>query len=126
MKLTLETFMVKAIESGPSTVFADGTLTLDRIELIRLAHDERVFSGVWVEVVAPGEATRIVHVLDALEPRIKVGGDTVACPGFLGSARTVGDGLTRGLGGLAVLECGQVPEPTGGILEFNEGLIDMS
>jgi len=126
MKLTLETFTVKTVESGPRTVYANGTLTIDRIELIRLAHDERVFSRVWVEVVAPGEATRIVHVLDALEPRIKVGGDTVAFPGFMGPARTVGDGLTRRLGGLAVLECGQLPEPTGGILEFNEGLIDMS
>jgi sarcosine reductase len=126
MKLTLETFTVKAIESGPRTMFADRTLTIDRIELIRLAHDERVFSRVQVEVVAPGEATRIVHVLDALEPRVKVGGDTVAFPGFLGPARTVGAGLTRRLSGVAVLECGQLPEPTGGILEFNEGLIDMS
>jgi sarcosine reductase len=126
MKLTLEAFTVKVVESGPRTMFANGTLTIDRIELIRLAHDERAFSRVQVEVVAPGEATRIVHVLDALEPRVKVGGDTVAFPGFLGPARTVGAGLTRRLGGLAVLECGQLPEPTGGILEFNEGLIDMS
>lgn len=126
MKLTLETFTVKAVESGKRTAFADGTLTVDRIELIRLAHDERVFARVRVEVVAPGEATRIVHALDALEPRIKVGGDTVAFPGFLGPARTVGAGVTRRLGGLAVLECGQLPEPTGGILEFNEGIIDMS
>lgn len=62
--------------------------------------------------MAPGEATRIVHVLDAVEPRIKVGGDTVAFPGFLGPARTVGAGITRRLGGLAVLQCGQLPEPT--------------
>jgi len=126
VKLTLETFTVTAVEFGARTVFADGTLGVSREELARLAHDDRVFADVRVELVAPGEATRIVHVLDALEPRIKVGGDTVAFPGFLGPARTAGAGLTRRLGGLAVLECGQLPEPTGGILEVNEGLIDMS
>ena len=126
MKLVLETFSVKALELGSRTALAGGTLSVNADELIHLAADDRVFSSIRVELVAPGEAARIVHVLDAVEPRVKVGGDTVAFPGFLGPARTVGDGLTRRLGGLAVLECGQLPEPTSGILEFNEGVIDMS
>ncbi|HEV8441158.1 MAG TPA: glycine/sarcosine/betaine reductase component B subunit [Methylomirabilota bacterium] len=126
MKLTLETFAVNALELGSRTAFVGGTLSLDRDELIRLAHDERAFARVELELVAPGEATRIIHVLDAVEPRVKVGGDTVTFPGFLGPARTVGAGVTRRLGGMAVLECGTLPEPTGGILEFNEGLIDMT
>jgi glycine reductase complex component B subunit alpha and beta len=126
VKLTLETFTVKAVQWGARTALDGGTLSVNRDELIRLAADDRVFAAVQVELVAPGEATRIVHVLDALEPRIKVGGDTVTFPGFLGPARTVGAGLTRRLGGLAVLECGPLPEPTAGILEFNEGIIDMS
>jgi glycine reductase complex component B subunit alpha and beta len=126
VKLVLETFAVKAVELGSRTALAGSTLSVSADELIRLAADERVFSSVRVELAAPGEATRIVHVFDAVEPRIKIGGDSVAFPGFLGPARTVGDGLTRRLGGLAVLECGRLPEPTGGILEFNEGVIDMS
>jgi glycine reductase len=126
VKLVLETFSVKALELGSRTALAGGTLSVNADELIHLAADDRVFSSIRVELVAPGEAARIVHVLDAVEPRVKVGGDTVAFPGFLGPARTVGDGLTRRLGGLAVLECGQLPEPTSGILEFNEGVIDMS
>jgi glycine reductase len=117
---------VNAVEFGASTAFSNGTLTVNADELVALARDDRVLSSVGVELVSPGESARIVHVLDALEPRIKVGGDAIAFPGFLGPARTVGDGLTRRLGGLAVLECGQLPEPTGGILEVNEGLIDMS
>ena len=56
----------------------------------------------------------------------KVSSDRTAFPGFLGPARTVGDGTTRRLSGMAVLSSGQLPEPTGGILEFNEGIIDMS
>jgi glycine reductase len=126
VKLTLETFTVRAVELGARTMFANGTLTIDREELARLAGDGAVIASVQVELVSPGESARIIHVMDALEPRIKVGGDTVAFPGFLGPARTVGAGLTRRLGGVAVLESAELPEPTGGILEFNEGLIDMS
>ena len=65
-------------------------------------------------------------MLDAIEPRVKVDGDGVTFPGFLGPARTVGDGTTRRVSGLAVLASAELPEPTGGILEFNEGIIDMS
>jgi glycine reductase complex component B subunit alpha and beta len=126
VNLTLETFTVKAVAFGARTSLADGTLTLEKDEITRLAADGVFIARVDVQLVAPGESARIVHVMDAVEPRIKVGGDRVAFPGFLGPARTVGDGVTRRLGGVAVLESAQLPEPTGGILEFNEGLIDMS
>ncbi len=126
MKLTLETFTVKTIEVGKRTALSRGTLTVDPDELARLAGDGQAIAATRVELVSPGESARIIHVLDALEPRIKVGGNTVAFPGFLGPARTVGGGLTRRLGGVAVLASAELPEPTGGILEFNEGLIDMS
>jgi len=117
---------VTELAFGAETALRDGILTLDPEDIRRLAQDDTSIADVQVELVSPGEATRVIHVLDALEPRIKVGGDSVAFPGFLGPARTVGAGVTRRLSGLAVLECAQLPEPTGGILEVNEGLIDMS
>jgi len=126
VKLALETFTVKRVEFGSRTGLTQGTLTINRDEIRALARHHPSIAEVDVELVSPGERTRIVHVMDALEPRVKVGGDTVAFPGFLGSARTVGSGLTRRLGGVAVLESARLPEPTAGILEFNEGLIDMS
>jgi glycine reductase complex component B subunit alpha and beta len=126
MKLRLESYRVTALRFGSQTAFQDGTLTINGEEIGELAHDHTFIADVKVESVSPGEEARIIHVLDALEPRVKVGGDTVAFPGFLGPARTVGDGVTRRLSGLAVLESAQLPEPTGGILEVNEGIIDMS
>mgnify|MGYP001588987003 CR=1 FL=1 len=126
MKLTLESFKVKAVQFGSRTAFANGTLTIDRDEVCRLAGDSTFIALVKVELASPGEETRIIHVMDAIEPRIKVGGETVVFPGFLGPARTVGHGVTRRLAGLAVLESARLPEPTAGILEFNEGIIDMS
>ncbi len=124
--LELQTFTVRAVEFGSRTSLASGTLTIDREEIRRLAVDPGVIADVEVELVAPGEETRIIHVMDAIEPRIKVGGDSVAFPGLLGPPRTVGRGVTRRLGGVAVLESGVLPEPAIGGLEFNEGLIDMS
>jgi glycine reductase len=126
VRLTLETCKVKTVAFGPQTTFAGGVLGIDPEELRRLALDGAAIADVAVELAHPGEETRIVHVMDALEPRVKVGGDTVTFPGFLGPARTVGEGVTRRLAGVAVLEAAVLPEPTGGILEFNEGLIDMS
>ncbi|HEY7494308.1 MAG TPA: glycine/sarcosine/betaine reductase component B subunit [Candidatus Tectomicrobia bacterium] len=126
MQLRLESFNVEAVEFGTRTAFANHTLSINRPEICRIAHDHTCIGNVQVELVAPGEATRIIHVLDAIEPRLKVGGDTVAFPGFLGPARTVGTGITRRLAGLAVLESAQLPERTGGILEVNEGIVDMS
>jgi glycine reductase len=126
MKLQLESYRVIALRFGSQTTLRNGTLTINAEEIGRLAHDHTFVANVQVELVSPGEEARIIHVLDALEPRIKVGGDTVAFPGFLGPARTVGDGVTKRLSGLAVLESAQLPEPTAGILEVNEGIIDMS
>jgi len=126
VQLSLESFHVEAVEFGTRTAFANHTLSIDREEICRIAHDHACIGNVRVELVSPGEDTRIIHVLDAIEPRLKVGGDTVTFPGFLGPARTVGAGVTRRLAGLAVLESAQLPEPTGGILEVNEGIIDMS
>ena len=126
VKLHLESNLVTAVELGRRTGFADGTLTINPKKICQVAHDRTFIADMKVELVSPGEETRIIHVLDAIEPRIKVGGDRVAFPGFLGPARTVGSGVTRRLAGLAVLESGQLPDATGGILEVNEGIIDMS
>jgi glycine reductase complex component B subunit alpha and beta len=126
VKLTLESFRVNAVRFGSRTAFARGTLMIDRKEIGQIALDGGIIADVHVELVAPGEDTRIIHVLDAIEPRIKPGTDTVAFPGFLGPGRTVGDGVTRRLAGLAVLESARLPEPTSGILEVNEGVIDMN
>jgi glycine reductase len=126
MTLEVQTFQVRALEFGPRTRLAAGRLTIEREEIRRIAASPPAIADVAVELVAPGEEARIIHVLDAIEPRIKVGGEGVAFPGLLGPPRTVGRGVTRRLGGLAVLESAVLPEVAIGGLEFNEGLIDMS
>src|SRR5262245_10989071 len=126
MTLELRTFHVRTVEFGRHTALVDGRLTLDREEIRRLAMTPPAIADVAVELVAPGEATRIIHVMDAIEPRITLGGESIAFPGLLGPPRTVGRGVTHRLGGVAVLESAVFPEVAIGGLEFNEGLIDMS
>ena len=126
MKLKLESFQVTGIRLGSKTAFSRGTLTIDAEELCRIARYDDSIASVKVELVSPGEETRIIHVLDAIEPRAKVHGDRTAFPGFSAPARTVGGGTTRRLMGMAVLESAQLPQPTGGMSEVNEGIIDMS
>jgi glycine reductase len=126
VKLQLESCRVTAVRLGDKTSLAQGVLTVNADEICRAAQFDDSVADIRAEVTSPGEETRIIHVMDAVEPRLKISSDRSAFPGFLGSARTVGDGTTRRLAGAAVLGSAQLPEPTGGILEFNEGIIDMS
>ena len=125
MKLEVGKYRVRRVVFSSATQLADGVLHVNYDELRSVAFRED-FEDVSIEVAHPGDEARIVHALDAIEPRVKVGGTSTAFPGFLGPARTVGEGRTNVLEGLAVLGSAQFPEPTSGILEFNEGFIDMS
>ena len=129
MKLEMGKYRVRRVtfsSNSSNTRLEDGVLHVNYDELRSVALGSDFIEDVSIALAHPGERTRIVHVLDAIEPRVKVGDSSLAFPGFLGPARTVGGGRTNVLEGLALLESAQFPEPTGGILEFNEGFIDMS
>ena len=126
MELELASYHVSRVAFSSATSIEGDILHINYDELRSVAFQPDVMQDLRIELVHPGEETRIVHVLDAIEPRVKVGGDSVAFPGFLGTARTVGTGRTNVLKGVAVLESTEFMQPTGGILEFNEGFIDMA
>lgn len=130
MNLTMGTFPVHRVESARVTAWEKGVLFVNCDELRNLILKDDVFDDVSIEIAYPGEKTRIIHVIDAVEPRIKVEGPSCCFPGFLGPARTVGRGNTHRLGGMAVLGVVLgIEVPSGvetGVLEFNEGFIDMS
>jgi hypothetical protein len=72
--------------------------------------------------VAPGEAARIVHVLDAVEPRIKVGGDTVTFPGFWRGAHG-GPPADARLAGSLSSSAGNCRSRPAVFSKFNEGVM---
>ncbi len=75
MKLEMGSFEIRQIEFGSKTSLNNGKLTVNREELIRNLAEDKIFSEVGLEIVTPNENTRIIHVLDAVEPRLKVDND---------------------------------------------------
>jgi len=114
MKLDLGTFPVREVAFGGQTRWADGYLEIDRDHVRGLAVADQNIAYVDVDLALPGEATRIVNFVDAIEPRIKVTGEGQTYPGVCGRPVTpVGRGRTHRLGGFAVIECvdGGRPRP---------------
>ena len=56
------------------TAFDHGMLSVDQEALRRLVMEEGDFASVDLEIVRPGEAVRLIHVIDVVEPRCKAAG----------------------------------------------------
>jgi len=130
MKLTMKTYQVERVESANRTAWEKEILYINFYELRALILRDEVFTDVSIEVAYPGEKTRIIHVLDAVEPRVKVEGPSGCFPSFLGPPETAGQGVTHRLSGVALLGVGLGKDAPfsgdGGVLTFAEGIIDMS
>lgn len=119
MKLELGYFNVKDLVLGEKTEYCDGTVIVDKEELIALLKDDSRIETVEVDIAKPGEEVRIIPVKDVIEPRIKVEGNGDVFPGFLAKPEIVGEGKTHVLKGMSVVTCGQ-------IVGYQEGIIDMA
>ncbi|MGH7812097.1 MAG: glycine/sarcosine/betaine reductase component B subunit, partial [Candidatus Binatia bacterium] len=106
MRLDLGLLHVKNIRFGERTEIVDDSLVIDRAELIALLGQEPLFERVEIELAHPGESCRIVRVLDVLEPRYRLNGANF--PGALDGNGLVGDGATRVLKNVAVVETNQL------------------
>ena len=126
----MRTFAVKDVTLDASTRFQDNVLRISESEIRALVLEDKNIKDAYIELARPGESTRIIHVLDAVEPRCKAEPASACFPGFLGPPSTVGEGTTHRLAGVALLIIGtEMHIPIGGevgVLEFNEGFIDMS
>jgi len=125
MTLDLATYEVRDVRFGPRTCLRDGVLEIDAQELRALLGEEPALEDVAIELARPGERVRIVHVLDAIEPRGRVTDPGSDFPGFLGPPLTVGGGRTNRLAGVAVMESAVLPLSVGG-LNVKEAILDMA
>ena len=127
MRLELGTFPVTALEFGATTRLEGDRLIVDRETVHRLVAEDPTFRAVDVEIVRPGEAVRVVHVADTVEPRIKVAGPGAIFPGTLGPLENVGEGRTHRLSGVAVMSSVEFPwRQAGGVVLPTEAIVDMS
>lgn len=118
MRLELGSILVKDVQFGRRNELRDGTVCINREELLAELGDDRL-SSVDVDIVKPGDSVRLCPVKDVLEPRVKVAGTGQVFPGYFGRAETVGQGCTHVLKGMTVITVGQ-------IVGFQEGIIDMT
>ncbi len=100
--------------------FPADLLAVDRSRIERLVADEPALAAVEVEVVARGDAVRITHVLDAVEPRIRPDGRSA----FPTEGRA-GTGRTNRLDGVAVLSCADFPGEERPLHE-QESIVDLA
>jgi glycine reductase len=104
MKLRLESVKITDVRFGSKTSISNGVLSVNKDELNDLVSGDANFSSVNIEIVKPGDSTRIVNVVDVVEPRRKISGGT-DFPGVLGKIVSTGRGTTRALKGMAVVLC---------------------
>lgn len=127
-RLELANYRVEQLAFGNRTQLAGHRLEINRNELLSLLRGKApALEDIEIELVHPGERTRIIHLLDAIEPRVKVEPEGhSAYPGLLGPPRTTGRGRTHRLAGVSVIQSGLFPQPTSGILSYYESIVEMS
>ena len=117
MRLDLGCIHIKDVRFGSATGIEDQILSINRDELISLLEQEPLFERVEIELAHPGESCRIIHVLDVLEPRYRMNGPNF--PGALDGNGLVGDGQTRALKNVAVVETDQLATRSRNIIDMS-------
>lgn len=102
MRLELGLFHIEEVRFGARTAVEDRSLVIDREELTALLVQEPLFDTIEVSIANPGESCRVIHVLDVVEPRYRLNGPNF--PGALEPMGLVGDGQTRALRNVCVVE----------------------
>ena len=124
--LEIGDFPVQHVAFAAETRYQHGILSIDRDALVAAIAEPQAMADIEVHVAHPGESCRIVHVLDALQPMVKVSGRSTVYPGHFGPAIPAGDGRTHRLSGLALLVSAQFPEAASGALAPHEAIVEMS
>lgn len=119
MRLELGEIIINDVQFGEVSKVENGTLFVNKEEIISLVMEDEHIKSVDVDLARPGEEVRITPVKDVIEPRVKVSGNGGIFPGVVSKVTTVGEGRTHVLKGSAVVTCGK-------IVGFQEGIIDMT
>lgn len=105
MKLTLEKVKIKDLQFGDRTVLTDGILYVNREDILSFAKAEPIFDTLKIDIARPGDSTRIINVVDVIQPRCKVSG-APDWPGVLTEEQEIaGKGVTRVVEGMGIVIC---------------------
>lgn len=123
MRLELADFRVTDVLLSETTSYSGGVLYVSEKDIQGLVAEDSHIVDVEVAVARPGDRTRIINVLDVVEPRHKVSGPGAVFPGVIGPPVTVGQGRDHRLSGMSLITTGE-PAP-GESVHWRDGIIDM-
>ncbi len=131
MKLTRQYFDIKDVVFGEKCSLKNGVLTINKDELKNQVRDlMKAVADIDFEIVKPGENTRIIHLLDTIQPMFKVEGEGMQYSGFFGTPFTTGEGTTNLLRGFTVMESAALPwdesSASSGLLYPRDAIMDMT
>ena len=118
MDFELAHYPVRSLSWGANTEYREGELVVNRDALRAELVTEPLVDDVELSIVAPGDRTRVLHVVDIVEPRWKAPERGNPFPGSLGPLAQCGTGRTHALDGVAVVTSGSLPRS-------EEAIIDM-
>lgn len=119
MKLKIGNFQVRSVCLGEKDAYENGVLTLCKEKAIAYLKDcDDHITDLDIVIANPGEDTRIVPVIETIEPRCRVDGRTLF-PGVTDEVSPAGDGELKALKGCCVTVVGKCWG------SFGDGVIDM-
>lgn len=119
MQLEVGKIIIRDVQFSDRTFIKENILYINKDELIEYLKEDTNIQDADIEIARPGESVRIIPIKDISQPRIKISGSGQVFPGFISDVETVGEGFTQILEGCAVVTSGK-------IVNFQEGIIDMS
>jgi glycine reductase len=117
MHLEIGLINITNVRFGARTEIVGDELFIDRTALIAQLEQEPLFERVEIEVAHPGDSCRILRVLDVLEPRYRLNGPNF--PGALDPNGLVGEGETRALKNVAIVETDQFATQSRSIIDMS-------
>jgi len=107
IRLEAGTVAVKGLQLGDKSGFANGVITINAADLQKTLLTDKRLGRIDVNIAKPGDNTRIVKVVDVIEPRVKTGTRVgqFFYPGAMahGSEQMAGNGSINILKGAAVV-----------------------
>lgn len=105
MKLKVERIRIKDLKFGDRTCLKDGILYVNEEDIQAFGKAEPCFETLKIDIARPGNSTRIINVVDVVQPRCKVSGG-IDWPGVLSDDYEIaGSGVTRAVEGMGIVLC---------------------
>lgn len=119
MELELYEYKIDKVIFGEETKIIDNILSINKEELKQIINKDGFFSEIEIDIASPGSNTRIINIMDVMQPRCKESDSKSPYPGLYGTMHIAGEGRTYILDGVSVMQ-------TGRRQGIQEGIVDMS